>query len=35
MCDAHDWRLVEVEFEDGRSRRIYGCTTCDAERIAD
>lgn len=35
MLAAHDWRLIEVEFEDGRSNRIYGCTACEQERVGD
>ncbi len=31
----HDWRLVEVEFENSRSVRIYGCSACDRQRVED
>lgn len=35
ICVAHDWRLIEVEFEDGRTHRVYACTACEQERLED
>jgi hypothetical protein len=30
----HEWHLLEVEFEDGHTTRVFGCHGCDQEQLS-
>lgn len=32
MCTVHEWRLVEVEFEDRQTITTYRCVDCRQEK---
>jgi len=33
LAHRHEWRLLEVEFEDGHTTRVFGCHGCGQEQL--